>query len=150
MCITYRGFGENGMTHFPSEDQRALHGREDVRIILKIRFYQAGKRGRRLEGEGSRHAVHAGREKPRRCRRFPTHSYQIWNNLCRMITLNLKAALDWWGNSGWKNPLFPSVELTESELGAGGQCTCRDVLPRLRGDREGTGWRLTFSAINNF
>lgn len=24
------------MTHFPSEDQRALHGREDVRIILKI------------------------------------------------------------------------------------------------------------------
>lgn len=44
-------FGEKESTYFPWEDQRIFHGRDEVRIILKMTkgVCQVGKQGRRLE-----------------------------------------------------------------------------------------------------
>lgn len=141
------GFLERMNRQIFFEGSGILQGRDDVRIILRITkdFLPSWQAGKEIGvGEGSLHAMHAGREKSQRCWRCLTHNYRVWNNLCIMVsTPNPDAALDWWEICGWgkKNPSFSSVEIIVWELWAGRQYTHNDFLPGCRGDREDIEWQ---------
>lgn len=151
-----RGFGENGYTNFPWEDQGILHGRDDGWHQNNfeedkgfLASWQAGEKiGGGLEAHMLCMQVEKSWEDPGDVQ--PTIS-DIEQSVGNGHHTQSKSS-SWLMRNEWlgKAPFLFSAACGVRELRAERWYTCRDALPRLRDDRGDAEWQPTFYATSIF